>query len=111
LRSRWLQWLSAADGVSCAEVIAYDDASLTSERLDVAAPTRAAVSRCPPCAAGSISTRARWRPHHVAAPQIPVQPRRQLIIVEIACGTSLHHRIDGLTRRRVKAHCRAVGHR
>ena len=52
-----LQWLSAADGgVSCAEVIAYDDASLTLERLDVAVPTRAAVSRCPPCGAGSIST-------------------------------------------------------
>jgi fructosamine-3-kinase len=38
-----LQWLSAADGgVPCARVIAYDDTSLTLERLDVAAPTRAA---------------------------------------------------------------------
>jgi fructosamine-3-kinase len=38
-----LQWLSAADGgVPCATVIAHDDASLTLERLDAAAPTRAA---------------------------------------------------------------------
>jgi fructosamine-3-kinase len=38
-----LQWLSGADGgVPCARVIAYDDTSLTLERLDVAAPTRAA---------------------------------------------------------------------
>ena len=38
-----LQWLSAADGgVPCAGVLAYDDASLTLERLDGAAPTRAA---------------------------------------------------------------------
>ena len=38
-----LQWLSAADGgVPCARVIAYDDTSLTLERLDSAAPTRAA---------------------------------------------------------------------
>jgi fructosamine-3-kinase len=38
-----LQWLSAADGgAPCAGVIAYDDASLTLEQLDAAAPTRAA---------------------------------------------------------------------
>ena len=38
-----LQWLSAADGgVPCARVIACDDTSLTLERLDQAAPTRAA---------------------------------------------------------------------
>jgi fructosamine-3-kinase len=38
-----LQWLSAAaGGVPCAKVIAYDDTSLTLERLDAAAPTRAA---------------------------------------------------------------------
>ena len=38
-----LQWLSAADGgVPCAAVIAYDDTSLTLERLDRAAPTRVA---------------------------------------------------------------------
>ncbi len=38
-----LQWLSAADGgVPCVGVIAYDDTSLTLERLDAAAPTRAA---------------------------------------------------------------------
>jgi fructosamine-3-kinase len=38
-----LQWLSAADGgVPCAEVIAYDDTSLTLERLDSASPSQAA---------------------------------------------------------------------
>jgi fructosamine-3-kinase len=38
-----LQWLSTADGgVRCATVIAYDDSSLTLERLDSAVPTRAA---------------------------------------------------------------------
>jgi fructosamine-3-kinase len=38
-----LQWLSAAvDGVPCARVIAYDDTSLTLERLDTAAPSRTA---------------------------------------------------------------------
>jgi fructosamine-3-kinase len=38
-----LQWLSAADGgVPCARVIAHDDSSLTLERLDSAAPSRAA---------------------------------------------------------------------
>ena len=38
-----LQWLSAADGgVPCAEVIGYDDTSLTLERLDSAAPTQSA---------------------------------------------------------------------
>ena len=38
-----LQWLSAADrGVPCAEVIAYDDTSLTLERLHTAAPTQSA---------------------------------------------------------------------
>jgi len=38
-----LQWLSAADGgVPCAQVISYDDASLTLERLADAAPTRPA---------------------------------------------------------------------
>jgi fructosamine-3-kinase len=38
-----LQWLSAADGgAPCAEVIAYDDTSLTLERLEAASPTRAA---------------------------------------------------------------------
>jgi fructosamine-3-kinase len=38
-----LQWLSAADGgVPCARVIAHDNVSLTLERLDGAAPTRAA---------------------------------------------------------------------
>jgi fructosamine-3-kinase len=38
-----LQWLSAVDGgVPCAEVIAHDDVSLTLERLETAAPTRAA---------------------------------------------------------------------
>lgn len=38
-----LQWLSAADGgVPCARVIACDDTSLSLERLDAAAPTRAA---------------------------------------------------------------------
>jgi len=37
-----LQWLSAADGgVPCARIIAHDDTSLTLERLDTAAPTRA----------------------------------------------------------------------
>ncbi len=38
-----LQWLSTAvGGVRCATVIAYDDTTLTLERLDSAAPTRAA---------------------------------------------------------------------
>ena len=38
-----LQWLSTADGgVPCARVLAHDDTSLTLERLDGAAPTRAA---------------------------------------------------------------------
>jgi fructosamine-3-kinase len=38
-----LQWLSAvADGVPCAKVISYDDASLTLERLSPAAPSRIA---------------------------------------------------------------------
>jgi fructosamine-3-kinase len=38
-----LQWLSAVDGgAPCARVIGHDDASLTLERLDGAAPTRAA---------------------------------------------------------------------
>jgi fructosamine-3-kinase len=38
-----LQWLSAADGgVACARVVAFDDISLTLERLDTAAPTPAA---------------------------------------------------------------------
>jgi fructosamine-3-kinase len=38
-----LQWLSAVDsGAPCARVIGHDDASLTLERLDSAAPTRAA---------------------------------------------------------------------
>jgi fructosamine-3-kinase len=38
-----LQWLSTAvGGVRCATVIAYDDTSLTLERMDSAAPTRAA---------------------------------------------------------------------
>jgi fructosamine-3-kinase len=37
-----LQWLSAAaNGVPCARVLAHDDTSLTLERLDGAAPTRA----------------------------------------------------------------------
>jgi fructosamine-3-kinase len=37
-----LQWLSATDGgVACAAVIAYDDTSLTLERLDTATPTKA----------------------------------------------------------------------
>ena len=38
-----LQWLSTADGgVPCARVLAYEDTSLTLERLDGATPTRAA---------------------------------------------------------------------
>lgn len=38
-----LQWLSAVDGgAPCARVIAFDDTSLTLERLESAAPTRAA---------------------------------------------------------------------
>jgi fructosamine-3-kinase len=38
-----LQWLSAVDGgVPCAEVIAFDESSLTLERLVASAPTRAA---------------------------------------------------------------------
>jgi fructosamine-3-kinase len=38
-----LQWLSVVDGgAPCARVIGHDDASLTLERLDSAAPTRAA---------------------------------------------------------------------
>ena len=38
-----LQWLSDVDGgVPCARVIGHDDTSLTLERLDSAAPTRAA---------------------------------------------------------------------
>lgn len=38
-----LQWLSAVDGgVPCARVIEYDATSLTLQRLDTAAPTRAA---------------------------------------------------------------------
>jgi fructosamine-3-kinase len=38
-----LQWLSAVDGgVPCARVIEYDETSLTLERLETAAPTRAA---------------------------------------------------------------------
>jgi fructosamine-3-kinase len=38
-----LQWLSSADGgVRCAEVLGYDDAGLTLERLDTVAPDRAA---------------------------------------------------------------------
>jgi fructosamine-3-kinase len=38
-----LHWLSAVDGgAPCARVIGHDDASLTLERLDSAAPTRAA---------------------------------------------------------------------
>jgi fructosamine-3-kinase len=38
-----LQWLSGADGgVRCAQVIDHDEASLTLERLDSAAPSRAA---------------------------------------------------------------------
>src|SRR6185369_15865509 len=37
------QWLSNADGgVPCAKVLAYDETSLTLERLEAAAPTRPA---------------------------------------------------------------------
>jgi len=38
-----LRWLSAADGgVPCAQVIAHDETSLTLERIEAVAPTRAA---------------------------------------------------------------------
>jgi fructosamine-3-kinase len=37
-----LRWLSAAGGARCARVVAYDDTSLTLERLDSWAPTAAA---------------------------------------------------------------------
>src|SRR5262245_42445312 len=37
-----LQWLAAAGGVPCAEVVDYDDARLTLRRLETVAPGRAA---------------------------------------------------------------------
>lgn len=38
-----LQWLSSApDGVPCADVLGYDDVSLSLERLEIATPTRTA---------------------------------------------------------------------
>ena len=41
------------------------------------------VSRCPPWAAGSMSTAPAGVPHDVAAPQVPVQPGRDVVIVEM----------------------------
>ena len=62
------------------------------------------VSRCPPWAAGSISTTPSRRPHHVAAPQVPVDPRGPVVVVvEVTRKTAVDDRVDQPPRARRSA--------
>ena len=52
-----------------------------------------------------------WCPHHIAAPQIAVQPRRPVIVVEIACAATRDDGVDRGTGRSIESRRREFGHR